>query len=339
MNRRLAIRIALIAGIIAIILCIGTAGFRIIEGYTVFDAFYMTLITITTVGYTEVHTLDRAGRIFNSFLIFFGVSAMFLAVGAMTQTIFELELDSSYAKRRKTKLLMKLNNHFIVCGFGRVGRSASNELLRTSVPFVIIDRNPQRVEAAVKAGMLAVVADATRDDCLREAGIQRAAGFIAALPTDAENLYVILSAKALNPRLTVVTRASEEDAEKKLQRAGADTVFSPYTMAGRRLAQALIRPHVVQFLNFAMGSEGPDIAMEQIRVAPESEFATRTVGELVNRFPSGLAVLALRKPDGAMTFNPPAGTRISSGDYLIVMGKPPDLQSLELVATNASGSK
>ncbi len=329
MSRRLAIRVSVIAGLIAAVLGIGTVGFRVIEGYSSFDAFYMTLITITTVGYAEVHPLDRAGRIFNSFLIFFGVTTMLLAMGAMTQTIFELELDAAYVRRRKARQLTKLSDHSIVCGFGRVGRSAANELLRARAPFVVVDRNAQRVEAATNAGMLAVVADATQDSSLREVGILRATGFVAALPTDAENLYVILSAKTLNPKLTVVTRAAEEDAESKLRRAGADIVFSPYSIAGRRLAQALVRPHVGQFLDFATGGEGLDIVIEQVRIGPESLLAQKTVAEVVRLTGVEFALLAIRKPNGAMTFTPAPSTVVAVDDYLIVMGSAASLRALE----------
>jgi len=251
MDRRIVRRIVLIGSLIAAAMVFGIAGFRLIEGYSFFDAFYMTLITITTVGYQEVHPLSHAGRVFNSFVIFFGVTAMFIAMGAMTQTIIELQLHDRYGERRKKRAIMKLKDHYIVCGFGRVGRHAATELQKTGVPLLVIDGNEQRVARATQAGMLAMLADSTRDETLREAGVERARGFIAALATDADNVFVILSAKTLNPRLTVVTRASEEDAEEKLRRAGADTVFSPYSITGHRLAQALVRPHVVQLLDFA----------------------------------------------------------------------------------------
>src|SRR5260370_3116574 len=209
MHSRLVRRIILIAGLLCFTLGLGTAGFELIEGYSWFDSFYMTLTTITTVGYQEVRPLSHAGRVFSSFLLLFGVSAMFLAVGAMTQTIIELELQDRYGKRRKRRMINNLHHHFIVCGFGRVGRNACYEFQRATAPFVVIDRNEQRVANAANAGMLAIVADATQDDSLRQAGVLRARGLIAALPSDAENLFIILSAKTLNPRLTVVTRVSE----------------------------------------------------------------------------------------------------------------------------------
>ncbi len=328
-------RVIVLAALLLAVLCTGTVGFRLIEGYPLFDAFYMTLITITTVGYREVHPLSYAGRLFNSLLILFGVSSVFFAVGAMTQTIIELELHDRYGARRKRRMIADLKNHCIVCGFGRVGRNAAYELQRANAPFLIVDRSEQRVESASAAGMLAMAADATRDECLREAGIMRAQGLIAALPSDAENLFIILSAKTLNPNLNVVTRASEEEAEKKLRRAGADTVFAPYTMAGQRLAQALVRPHVAKFLDFATTHVGPAIAMEQICVMPRTDFASKTIMDLQSRRDLGVIVLALRKPDGEMVFNPPPETAIAAGDYLIVLGEQTNLERLETLFTGA----
>lgn len=321
-------RALLIAALLGFTLCIGCVGFRVIEGYSFFDAFYMTLITITTVGYQEVHPLHRTGRIFNSFLILFGVSAMFFAVGVMTQTIIEMELQDRFGRRRKRRAIMRMKDHYIICGYGRVGRNAASELQQAGVPFLVVDRNEQRVERATQAGMPALHADATRDESLREAGVERAKGFIAALATDADNVFVILSAKTLNPRLTVVTRASEEDAEEKLRRAGADTVFSPYSMAGHRLAQALVRPHVVQLLDFASKAVGLNVSMEQLQVVAGSKFIAQAIGDLAAR-EAGVIVLAIRKADGRMVFNPPAATQVAEGDVLIVMGEQPGLRSLE----------
>ncbi|HZD49566.1 MAG TPA: NAD-binding protein [Silvibacterium sp.] len=332
MSSRLLRRVIIIAGLLGIILLVGTTGFVLIDGYSWFDAFYMTLTTITTIGYEEKH-LSHAGRIFNSFVIIFGVSALFLAAGAMTQTIIELELQDPYGKRRKKRMIDKLHNHFIVCGFGRVGRNASYEFQSTKAPFLVLDRDEQRIARATNAGMLAILADATQDGALREAGVTRAKGLIAALPSDAENLFIILSAKALNPALTVVTRASEEEAGEKLRRAGASTVFTPYSMAGRQLAEALLRPHVVEFLDFTRSNVGPKVTMEQVCVSPNGQFTRKTLGQLLEPRKSEVIVLAVRKPAGETIFNPPPDSEISAGDFLIVMGERANLQKLEQVLT------
>jgi voltage-gated potassium channel len=251
----------------------------------------------------------------------------------MTQTIIELQSQDRFGERKKRRAITKMKDHYIVCGFGRVGRSAASELQKNGVPLLVIDRNPQRVERATQAGLLGMLADAMSDENLREAGIERARGFIAALATDAENVFVILSAKTLNPKLTVVTRASEEDAEEKLRRAGADMVISPYSITGHRLAQALVRPHVVQLLDFARHTAGLDVTMEQLRVTG----GPQVLSDLVTR-ETGLIVLAIGKPDGKMVFNPPADAQVSAGDVLIVMGEQPNLRRMESLLARSTGA-
>ncbi|SRR5579871_2692278 len=334
--RNLLRRLAFVAGLIALVLLTGTVGYTLIDHYPPFDAFYMTLITVSTVGYAEIHPLSHAGRVFNSFVIFFGVITMFFAIGAMTQSIIELELGEYFGKRRNRRMIDRLENHFIICGYGRVGRNAAHELMRSGVPFVIVDRDEDRAEGAMQSGMLAACADATRDETLRGVGVERARGLISALATDADNLFVILSAKNLNPKLFVATRAAEEDAEDKLRRAGADALFAPYTMTGYRLAQAVLRPHVFQFFDVATKGMGMDVDVEQVRVPESSQFVSRSIGQTRLRSELGVIVLGIRKVDGAMLFNPAAETVIHGGDYLIVMGEPSNLRALENIVTNGS---
>ena len=325
----LARRLLLIAVAVATTLAGGTLGFVLIEHYPVFDAFYMTLTTVTTVGYGEVHTLSRAGRVFNSFLIGFGVVIMLLAIGAMTQTIIELEFNQFFGKRRIKNMIGKLEDHIILCGFGRVGRGAAQELQLAGAKFVVVDRDDDRVETAIKDGMLAVAADANRDETLQELGIERARGVIATLASDADNLFLILSAKSLNPNLSLAARVAEEASEQKLRRAGADFVFAPYNSTGHRMAQALLKPHVQQFLDFTTQSMGLDAGIEQVRVADRSAFVELSLAEMHVRKELGVIVLAIRKANGEMLFNPPAESRIAGGDHLIVMGRPEGLRKLE----------
>jgi len=310
-------------------LSIGTTGFVIIDHYPPFDAFYMTLITLTTVGYNEIHPLSHAGRVFNSVLIIFGVTTIFIGIGAMTQTIIEAEFGDAIGKRRKKRMIDKLRDHFIVCGYGRVGRGAAEELQHAGVPFIVIDADPARIERAMLGGLLAVAADATRDEVLRHAGIDRARGLVAALATDADNLFVLLSAKGLNPHIFVATRAAEEGAEEKMRRAGADAVYAPYAITGHRLAQSLLRPHVVQFLDFTTKDFGSDIAIEQVPVADSSEMVSRTIRDMQIGRDLGVIVMAIRNRDGNMIFNPAADTAIRAGDHLIVMGQQEKLRTLE----------
>src|SRR5581483_3940053 len=326
-------RLILIGTALALVLSFGTVGFMWIEHYPVFDAFYMTLTTVTTVGYAEIRGLSHGGRVFNSFLILFGVTTIFLAVGAMTQTVIELELNQFFGKRRVKSMIEKLENHIILCGFGRVGRGAAEELRKAGASFVVIDNNEERVERAIKSGMLAVLADASRDETLRDVGIERAKGLIATLASDADNLFVILSAKTLNPKLQLSARIAEESSEVKMRRAGADFVFAPYNSTGHRMAQALLKPHVHQFLDFTTQKVGLDAGIEQVRVSARSPFADQSLQEMQMRRELGVIVLAIRKASGEMHFNPPAEARIAAGDHLIVMGRPDGLRKLEQLLT------
>ena len=314
---------------IAVVLATGTVGFTFIEGYPPFDAFYMTLTTITTVGYAEIRHLSRAGRVFNSFVIVFGVTTIFFAIGAMTQTVIEMELGEFFGKRRMKRMIDKLEKHYIVCGYGRVGRAAARELQQAGVPLVIVDRNPDKVERAAREGVPALVGDSTHDATLEELGVRRAKALIAALATDADNLFLILSAKTLNPSLRVAARVGEEEAEAKLRRAGADTVFAPYTNAGHQWALSLVRPHVVQFLDVATKTVGLDVCLEQMPVAATSELASKSLKQVQIRRDLGVIVLAIRRGDGEMVFNPPAEAVIEGGDFLIVMGEHESLRKLE----------
>jgi voltage-gated potassium channel len=329
-------RLAIIAIAMAVTLSGGTLGFVWIEHFPVFDAFYMTLTTVTTVGYGEIHPLSTGGRVFNSFLILFGVIIMLLAIGAMTQTVIELELNQFFGKRRVKGMIEKLEGHIILCGFGRVGRGAADELRQAGVPFVVVDNSEERVEMAIKRGMLAVLADASRDETLRDSGIMRAKGLIATLASDADNLFVILTAKTLNPKLQLSARVAEESSEQKMRRAGADFVFAPYNSTGHRMAQAIVKPHVQQFIDFTTRNMGLEVGIEQISVEPMSPFADKTLAEMQIRRDTGVIVLAIRRAGGEMLFNPPADARINGGDHLIAMGEPQSLRRLEQVLTGVA---
>ncbi|MEZ5403978.1 MAG: potassium channel protein [Bryobacteraceae bacterium] len=328
---RTSARILTVLVLIAALLAVGTAGFVLLSGYPVFDALYMSVITITTVGYGEVHPLTRAGRIFNTFLLLVGAGVMAYAFSAVTQSIFESQFGDIIHKRRNRKMIDRLKNHYILCGFGRVGRGAAAELQRSGVPFVVMDKSEDRVERAIKMGMLAVQADSTRDDMLLEAGIQRACGLIAALSSDADNLFLILSAKSLNPNLVVSSRVSEEASESKMRRAGADAVFMPYSMTGYRLAQSILRPHVFQFLDVTAqtSSMGMDVGIEQVEIRPGADIASRSLKDMQLRRDFGVIVLAIRRSNKTMDFNPPADATVEVGDNLIVMGHYDDLRRLE----------
>jgi voltage-gated potassium channel len=286
---------------------------------------------VTTVGYGEIHPLSHAGRVFNTILILFGVIAVLLAVGAMTQTIVELELNQFFGKRRVKGMIGKLDEHVIVCGFGRVGRGAADELQQARVPFVVVDNDEDKVERAMRGGMLGVLADASRDETLRELGIERAKGLIATLGTDADNLFLILTAKTLNPRLQLSARVAEESSEEKMRRAGADFVIAPYYSTGHRMAQAIVRPHVQQFLDFTTSNIGLKVAIEQVEVGNRCAFSGKSLADMTIRRDTGVIVLAIRKASGEMLFNPPPEATVASGDHLIAMGESQGLRKLENV--------
>jgi voltage-gated potassium channel len=328
MNRVLW-RVATISAAIVLTLGIGTAGFVLIAGYPVFDGFYMALITMTTVGYMEVHPLSVAGRMFNSCYMFLSVCTLLLTMGVMTQGIIEAQLGNLLERRRMRKMIDKLRGHFIVCGFGRVGRGAAQELRAAGVALLIIDKQEERVEWAIRNGYLAVLGDSTRDETLKEAGVERAKGLIAALATDADNLFAVISAKTLNANIHIATRAAEEEAERKMRQVGAESVFAPYTMTGTRLAQSLLKPHVRQFLDFTTSHLGESVSIEQIEVLAGCDLVGRTLKESKIGRELKVIVLGILRASGEMIFNPSADSVVEASDFLIVMGEADPLRRLE----------
>jgi voltage-gated potassium channel len=310
---------------------IGTLGFRLVEGWPFFDAFYMALMTLTTVGYGEIHPLSLQGRVFASFLMLVGVATVFVSFAILGDTLLRLELANYFERRRRNRMLQQIAGHYIVCGAGRVGHSVVLELLRGGARVVLIDNNPERLKWAEALGVVTLTADASKDETLREARIDTAAGLVSAISSDAENVYVTLAATVLNPRLKVAVRASDEQAEAKLQRAGATTVLTPYTYIGHRLAQSLLRPHVVTFLDVAsaFGRTDLDLAIEQVPVTPGSFLSSKSLAEAHLSRTYGVIVLAVRRQDGAMQFNPQADLRLEPGDLLIAMGERQKLKQLE----------
>jgi voltage-gated potassium channel len=332
LRRRLKILTAMVVGVLSV----GAAGFMLVAGYSPLDAIYMSVMTVTTIGYGEVRPLSPAGRVFNTFFMLIGSGTLFFAIGLMTSTIFELQLDEVFRKRRTKKMIDQLDRHVIVCGFGRVGRGAARELKKAGVPFLVVDSNDHRAEWAMREGMLAVQADATRDETLRSAGIDRARGLVCALASDSENLFLTLSAKQLNPAMLVSTRVNEEESEEKMRRAGADMVFAPYYSTGARLAQFVLKPHVRQFLDFTTRGSSMNVMIEQVLVGESSEFVSKSLQELKQlRRELGVSVLAIRHTSGRMVVNPAPEEPVSAGDHLIVMGEPESLRKLERMLAEA----
>ena len=318
---------------LVVLMAIGVAGFHYIEGWPWFDGFYMVLTTITTIGYGETHPLSHAGRVFNTFIIIAGVGLALLLIGVATQALLEFELQSVFGRRRMERDIGRLSAHYIICGAGRVGRSAARELARKPVPFVIIDSSQEKLSRYSDEGWLTVVGDAAQEKVLREVHIERARGLVAATTTDATNVYIILTARGLNPKLKIIARASEEDAEKHLLTAGADSVVSPYNFAGYRIAQSFLRPHVVDFFDTAMLRDQHPLEIEEVQVQAGSRFAGQTLEASRIRQEMGVIVLAIKGEDSHMRFNPPPDEVIHVGDHLIAMGEPGGLRRLEDSAT------
>jgi voltage-gated potassium channel len=324
-------RILWVLALMSTLLIFGTLGFHWVEGWSLFDGFYMTLMTLTTVGYGEVRPLSVSGRIVASALMMGGVVTVFISIGVLVDLIVKLEMADTFGRKRRQHMIEKLTGHYIVCGAGRVGRSVIRELQRSGAPVLLIDSDAERAQWGVHDGIPTLVADATKDETLERARVKFAKGLVAAISSDAENVYVALSARVLNPQLIISARATDEQAEEKLKRAGATTVFTPYTFIGHRLAQSMLRPHVLSFLDVASAFSGGgdlQIETEQLHISKESPLCNRTLEEARVRQTYGLIVLALKKATGGMLFNPEGNTRVENGDVLIAMGQRAQLKRM-----------
>ncbi len=333
MKRLPALRMLAIA--LVLLTAMGTAGFHYIEHWSWFDSFYMVVITLSTTGYGEVHPLSVAGRVFNIVLITAGVAIVLLMVGALTQTLLEFELGKVFGRRRMEREVANLKNHYIICGAGRVGSSVALELAKKPCPFVVVESSEKNL-GDIDSRWLVLIGDAASEKTLRDARITEAVGLVAATTTDATNIYIVLTARSLNPRLKIIARASEERAERHLKTAGADVVISPYAAAGHRIAQSFLRPNVLDFLDIATDRSGSlEMVIEEIKVGQQSSLAQSTVGSSGIHHEFGIMILAIRGADGGIRFNPRAQDPIHGGDYLIAMGEPAQLMKLEALAAQA----
>ena len=310
----------------------GVAGYMVIEGWSMWDSLYMTIITVTTVGYKEIHPLSRQGEAFTMLLLIGGVATVLYTFSFVMASLVEGGLQERWLKRRHSRMLDELDNHFIICGFGRMGQIIAKTFEAERVPFVVIERNPERLQMAVDAGYIAVEADASTESVLRRVRLDRARGFIAAVSTDAENVYAVLTARLMRPDLYIIGRAETEDAKVKLVRAGADRVISPYYIGGQHLAQTALRPAVVDFVQLATSSDNLELAMEQIRIQSGSALAGQTIVQANLRQRYGVIIVSIKRADGQMEFNPPPDATMRGGDDLVVLGRPDNLRSLETAA-------
>jgi len=325
-------RLVVAAGMIWLVILFGTTGYMVIEGWSFWDSFYMTVITLTTVGYREIHELSFRGELFTVVLLIGGVGTVLYALSAGAKILLEGELQEIYGRKRVEKKLRSFKDHFIVCGYGRMGKVIARELEHEKLQFIVIEKNEVFLDADQKEELLIIQGDATNDDLLKKAGIEKAQCLISVLPTDAENLYVVLSARGLNPKLLIVARAGEEGSEQKLLRAGADRVVSPYHIGGLRIAHAVLKPAVVDFIEFATKSGNIALQIEEISVQENSQLAGHNLDQCGIGRELGIIIVAIKQSNGEMKFNPTFRTVIEPGDILIAVGETSKLKILEGMA-------
>src|SRR5215204_1820864 len=324
----LRIQSALLA--LAAITVAGVLGYMVFEGWSFTDALYMTVITLTTVGYREVRELDTTGQLWTMALLITGVGTLFYAAVSSVELVVEGTIRGYFGRRRMEAAIGKLNGHQILCGYGRVGRQVAEEFASDGVPFVIIEQDPETVAECVEEGYLALLGEASDDGVLEEAGVRRARGLVAAVDSDADNVFVVLSARKMNPELHIVARASSDASAAKLEMAGADRTLSPYAVGGRRLASLATQPFIVDFLDIVTrGEEGIEFRLEEFSVPKESPLANHTIGELQIGEKTGARVLAIRSPEGKFDTTPSAQDIIHPGDTLIVLGSRGQISRLE----------
>ena len=306
----------------------GTSGYCLIEGYTPFEALYMTVITVSTVGYSELRPLSVAGRAFTMVLIIGGVAAALYTLTELFTLIYAGRFTEGLARRRMTRRVEHLSEHVILCGFGRVGRQIAEDLASGKHSFVVVERDPRGLHEAASLGYLVVEGDAGSDAVLRAAGVERARVLITAVASDADNLVVTLSARTLNGGLLIVARAAEDESVAKLERAGADRVVSPYHIGGRRMALLALRPLSVEFVDSVFHQPQGDLLLEEIEVRPASRLTTSSVEDVQTEIAPGVSVLAIRR-DATLLPRPAPETVLRAGDELVVIGAPGQLRQLE----------
>ena len=313
-------RFGVSVGILVFLLFAGTIGYMVLEGWTVIDALYMTVITFTTVGYEEVQPLSTAGRIFNIFLIVGGVGAMLYFLTALMSHIVEEEVFHAFVRRRRMRsTLASMRHHYILCGFGRVGREVGRAFAAEGVEFIVIDANDNCIVEAQELGYAYIQGNATEDDVLREAGIEHAEGLAAVTGNDSDNVYITLSARGLNETLQVVARTSDIANAEKLKRAGADKVISPLEIGGRRIALSAVRPLAVDFVDSMLeGAHDERLQFSEISITSSSALSGSTIATIV-RHPH-VEALGLRRSDGEMVATPQRDTVLQPGDSLFVIG-------------------
>lgn len=323
--------------ILIFVIAFGTSGYMLIEKWDFLDALYMTVITLTTVGYGEVRPLSGSGRVFTICLLIMGVGFVFYMFGTITQIMVEGQFRKLLGRRKLEKQLAALKDHYIICGYGRIGQIISREIAKKPLPLVIIENSPDLIKTIEEQGHLFIEGDATREDTLLKANIQKAKGLVATVSSDADNVYIILTARGLNPGLYIMARVVDEKAERNLLQAGATRVISPYHIGARKMAQVILRPAVTDFIEVAVHRGGMELQIEEIPVRAPSRVTEVPLKESGIRQELGLIIIGIQRASGEMFYNPPPDARIQVGDTLIAMGSPESLSKLEKMVGVAEG--
>ena len=321
---------SVILGIVLLVfwILLGTVGFTLIEGWSLVDALYMSIITVSTVGFGEVQPLHPAGRIFASFIIVAGIGTAVYTFTGLGQLVLEGELVSLLGRRKMMSELVKLKDHYIVCGFGRVGAMVAEGLHHNGVPMCVVEKDESLADDLRERGYVYYLGDGTDEDTLLAAGIERARALMALLPSDADNVYLTITARELNPGVQIIARASDEKAEVRLKRSGADKVVAPYKIAGARLLQAAVQPTVLEFMDLVTGQQHLMLRLEEVQVCETSPIHDKTLAEGEIRRTCGVIIVAVKTAAGEMLFNPDSDVRIAAGDTLVALGDADSLGKL-----------
>jgi voltage-gated potassium channel len=315
-----------------LVIAIGTAWFVFMDAYSVVDALYKTVITVSTVGFREVHSLDGLDRIFVVFLIIGGLTVLTYTLGSLGRVIVEGSIERYVGRRRMLHEIDKMTGHYIVCGHGRIGGVLCEELTREHVPFVVVEGDADKAEALVATGYHVVEGDATEDGVLGRAGVTRAKGLVAVVSNNVNNLYITLSAREMcrgvNDGLYILARATDASASEKIKRAGADRVISPYVIGGMRIVQALLRPTVYDFVDIATQRSGMELMFEELPIGPQGDLDGVALKDSGIRLKYDIIVIAIKKPTGDMVFNPGPEVTLARGDVLITLGERNQLDRL-----------
>lgn len=311
--------------LLLLIIVAGTIGYHLLEGWPVLESFYATIVTLGTVGYGDFYPVTIKGRLFAVFLIVTGVGAMAYTFALAMEYFLEGRLEQVLGRGKMERQLKKLSHHHIICGYGKIGRLICRELAREAVDFVVIENDAAVAQEIIKDGYLHILGSATEDKTLLDAGVERAASVVCALPTDAHNLYVILAAKEINPSVFVLSRAEDEASEHRLTKVGADRVMSPYKEGGMRMALAILKPDILDFIELTTRRQSLELRMEELTVCEESPVVGKTLAESALRHEYGIIVVAIKKESGKMIFNPEASYPIEKMDKLIALGLEDDL--------------